>query len=79
VLKSTHRRNSRDSRVSVVSMLWILRSGVRILEGAIDLSVLQKSVPAPEPTYSVGNGGSVIGVKRPGRETDYLPLSVAEV
>jgi hypothetical protein len=29
--------------------------------------------------YSLGNGGLVTGVKRPGRETDYLPLSRAEV
>ena len=30
-------------------------------------------------SYSVGNGGLVTGAKRTGRETDYLPLSRAEV
>lgn len=30
-------------------------------------------------SYSLGNGGLVTGVKRSGRETEYLPLSRAEV
>jgi len=34
---------------------------------------------AHRASCSVGNGGLVTGVKRPGRETDYLPRSRAEV
>jgi len=37
------------------------------------------SSEAHPASYSLGNGGLVTGVKRPGRETDYLPLSRAEV
>lgn len=71
-----------DDIVRLLTRLWIGRSWVWIAEGARDSSLLQNiqtSSPAHPASYSMGNRGPILGIKRPGWEADHSPPSSADI
>jgi hypothetical protein len=74
---------SRDSSVGLTTEYGLddRMIGVRLPAGAGNFSLrhhVQKGSGA-HPAYPMGTRGSSLGVKRPGREADHTPPTVAEV
>jgi hypothetical protein len=58
------------------------KAGVRFLAGSRGVSVshsVQNGTGAHPVSYTIGSGGSVPGLKRPGREANHSHPSTAEV